>query len=77
MRYVIVPIEEINSVDYSEVLQTSADTVTKNVESTQFIVKFEGDMPASVSSLQGISQAYTHKEILDILSAPEWTPEEE
>jgi len=35
-------------------------------------VKYDGDMPASISSISGISQEYTHTELIEILLMPLW-----
>lgn len=67
--YVIIDASEVSSVDFNQVLETSADTLRYNVAGTQTFVKFEGDTP---SFLEG-KTAYTHSEILTILSGAEWT----
>lgn len=71
-KYVIIDSSEVSSVDFSQVLESSADTLRYSVDGTKTFVKFEGDTP---SSLEGKTQ-YTHSEILSILSGPEWTPTE-
>ena len=71
-KYVIIESSEVGSVDFSEVMETSANTLRYSVDETKTLVKFEGDAP---SFLDGKTQ-YTHSEILNILSGPEWTPEE-
>ena len=72
-KYVIVPASEINNVNFSEVLETSAATCRYSVDGTKTFVKYEGTMPSSVQSISGKSIEYSHDEILDILSTPEWT----
>ena len=54
-------------------METSADTLRKNLAETQSFVKYEGDMPPSVVALTTKSQEYTHEEILTLLAGPEWT----
>lgn len=73
-KYVIIPAADIDSIDFSEVLETSADTCRYSVDETQTFVKYEGDMPASVNAISEKSQEYTHAEILEILSGEAWTP---
>lgn len=67
--YVIINSSDVSSVDFSKVLETSADTLRYSLDGTKTFVKFEGDTPAF---LDGLTQ-YTHSEILDILATPEWT----
>ena len=70
--YCILNSSELDSVDFAQVLQTSADTISYSVDGSKFLVKFEGDTP---SFLIGEPQ-YTHAEILSILSGPEWSSDE-
>lgn len=68
-NYVIIDSSEVSSVNFSQVLETSADTLRYNIAGTKTFVKFEGDTP---SFLAGKTQ-YTHSEILAILAGEEWT----
>ncbi len=72
-KYVIFDCSELPSVNFSEVMETSADTVRKSVDQTKTFVKYEGTQPASVAALTTKSQEYTHEEILAILATSEWT----
>jgi len=71
-KYVIIDASEVGSVDFSQVMETSADTLRYSLDETKTLVKFVGDTP---SFLDGKTQ-YTHSEILNIVSGSEWTPEE-
>ncbi len=68
-NYVIIDASEVSSVDFNQVLETSASTLRYNIAGTKTFVKFEGDTP---SFLAGKTQ-YTHSEILAILAGEEWT----
>ena len=72
-KYVIIPTEEVDTIDFSEVMETSANTCRYSVDGTQTFVKYEGDMPDSVSAVTGKSQEYSHTEILEILNGEDWT----
>jgi hypothetical protein len=72
-EYLIFPVSELNKVDFSQVLETSAETVRKSVDQTKTFVKWNGTPPAFVSTMTGTEGPYTHAEILDILSTSEWT----
>jgi len=63
-KYVIIDSSDVSSVDFSQVLETSADTLRYNNDDTKTFVKFEGDTP---TFLDGKTQ-YTHSEILAILN---------
>ena len=72
-KYIIISATDAASVDFAEVLETSAETCRYSVDGTQTFVKYEGEMPDSITALANKSQAYTHAEILEILAGPEWT----
>ena len=72
-HYVIFDLTEVDTIDFSEVMETSADTLRKNLANTQSFVKYEGDQPPSVVALTTKSQEYTHAEILAILAGADWT----
>ena len=72
----IFNVSELDSVDFTQVLETSKDTVRKSIDETKTFVKWEGDnTPTSVDSLTTKEGPYTYNEILTILSTPEWTNE--
>lgn len=72
-HYVVFDLTEVDTIDFSEVMETSADTLRKNLAETQSFVKYEGSMPASVTALTTKSQEYTHEEILTLLGGTDWT----
>ena len=71
--YVIFAISEIDTIDFNEVLETSAETLRVSIDGTKTFVKFNGMMPTSVSSLTTKEGPYTHEEILVILATEEWS----
>jgi hypothetical protein len=70
-KYVILDASDVSSIDFSQVMEHSADTLRYNIDParTKTFVKFEGSTP---SFLEGKTQ-YDHSEILTILAGPEWT----
>ena len=98
-QYAIFSLTEVDKIDFSQVCETSAETVRKNVAETKSFIKWDqgvydptpyemieaetGEVtlvtpeppqpPAFLSELTTLEGPYTHAEILDILSTPEWT----
>tara|TARA_R100000656_G_scaffold92221_1_gene66905 strand:+ start:583 stop:819 length:237 start_codon:yes stop_codon:yes gene_type:complete len=70
-KYIIIESSEVSSINFSEVIETSVETLRYSVDGTKTLVKFIGDTPGF---LDGKTQ-YTHSQILIILSGSEWTPE--
>ena len=73
-HYIIFDTSETGSVNFTEVLETSIETLRLNLSGSQTFVKYEGEtMPTSVSSLTTKEGPYSHTEILNILTGSEWT----
>lgn len=60
MGYAIKPIEDLNTIDYTN-LKGTAETVRKSIDGTQFIV--EGDEILD----------YTQEQMLEIVQGAEWS----
>ncbi len=74
-HYIIFNTTETGSIDFSEVLETSHETLRFSTSSARTFVKYEGEtMPTSVSGLTTKEGPYSHDEILNILTGSEWTP---
>jgi hypothetical protein len=72
-NFMIFNVSELNQIDFTQVLETSADTVRKSVDLTKTFVKWEGTTPTCVSNLTTKEGPYTYSEILTILSTSDWT----
>lgn len=65
---------EINSIDFNQVMETSAETLRKSVDDSKTFVKWDGaEVPSSVAALTTKEGPYTHSQILSILSGADWT----
>ena len=73
-NFMIFNVSELPNIDFTQVLETSQDTVRKSIDQTKTFVKWDGEIiPATVESLTTKEGPYTYLEMLDILSGPEWT----
>jgi len=73
-EFMIFDVSELDTINFNEVLETSADTVRKSVDQTKTFVKWDGvTIPPSVDALTTKQGPYTYTEILSILSTSEWT----
>jgi len=68
---------EIDSIDFNNVLETSADTIRKSIDETKSFIKWDGEQPSFVSDLTTSEGPYTHSQILEILAGEAWTSNEE
>ena len=73
LTYVIIDADDVASVDFSQVIETSENTLRWNVDpaKTKTFVKFPSADPTP-SFLEGKTQ-YTHAEFLDVLDTSEWS----
>ena len=70
-KYVIINASEVILVDFSQVMETSADTLRYSLDESQTFVKFDGDTPSFLSG----KTSYTHSEILTVLAGEDWAEE--
>jgi hypothetical protein len=70
-KYIIIDASDISSIDFSQVNETSENTLRYSIDDSKTFVKFEGETP---SFLEG-KTIYNHNEILDILNGSEWNEE--
>tara|TARA_Y100001951_G_scaffold29562_1_gene23132 strand:- start:324 stop:560 length:237 start_codon:yes stop_codon:yes gene_type:complete len=66
ITYVIFDASDVGSINFSEVIETSVDTLRYSIDRSQTIIKFTGTTP---NFLKGETQ-YTHTEIYAILQDP-------
>jgi len=69
----------IGNVDFSQVHETSAATVRKSVDESQFILKWNTDSTPTFITDNSVTVTWsgTHADCLTLLATEAWTPEEE
>ena len=72
-KFMIFNVSELGQIDFTQVLETSADTVRRSVDATKTFVKWDSEMPECIANLETKEGPYTYEEILVILATPEWT----
>ena len=70
-KYVIFNYSDADLVDYTQVYETSKDTLAVSNLGKTF-VKYSGSIPSSVDSLPNRSNVLTHTQIKLILKEDEW-----
>jgi len=74
IEYLIIPSTEVPKVDFSQICETSAETLRFSVDQTKTFIKWDGEVPTFIVDILDAEGPYTNSEILEILSGPEWTP---
>lgn len=73
-QYVIINAADVSSVNFDDVLETSADTLRYNIAGDETFVKYEGPKPRCLYGKDTLS----HSAMLTVLADESWTaPEEE
>lgn len=71
--YAIVAIEAANAVDYSQVGETSIDTIRMNIALSEFVLKWH-DTPTFIEDGTIVPlQVLTHEEALTLMATAEWS----
>ncbi len=73
MIYSTISIDDLPKVDFTQVGETSADTIRKSIDLTQFVLKWNNE-PTFIEDETIIPIGiYTHAEILELMSTPAWS----
>lgn len=73
-QYVIINADDVSTVNFDDVLETSADTLIYNVRGDETFVKYEGAKPRCLYGKDTLS----YSAMLTVLQGEAWTaPEEE
>lgn len=72
-QFMIFSTSELPSINFTQVCETSIDTVRKSIDETKTFVKWDSEaIPSSVDALTTKEGPYTYDEMLEILNTPEW-----
>ena len=70
--YVIFNVEELSKVDFTKVMEDSADTARKSPDGVKAVVAWYGETPEFVTTLDTKEGIYTKEEVLPILRSDYW-----
>ena len=71
--FLILNISEINLIDFSQIKDTSIDTLIASVDKTKVLIKWDGPTPSFVSLLTTSEGPYNYDQIFSILSTNIWS----
>ena len=73
--FMIFPVIELSKIDFTQVLETSEETVRKSVDGTLTFVKWDGELlPPCLADVTDTQGPYTYEEVVAILSGADWSP---
>ena len=73
--YAVINLSDIGLIDFAQVAQSSASTVRKSLDDTQFVIKWEdGYTPTFITDGSVVPVGtYDHHAILELMATPEWS----
>ena len=71
IKYITFNLSEIDKINFNELMTTSIETMRFS-NNNLGLIKFMGEIPLSVQSLETKSQEYTNSEILILMEREEW-----
>ena len=71
--YATIRIADLGLIDFSQIHETSAETIRKSLYETEFVIKYDA-VPTFISdgSVE-ILQAMNHEEALQLMATDEWS----
>ena len=71
--YATISTADLGLIDFSQIHETSAETIRKSLDETEFIIKYDA-VPSFISdgSVE-ILQAMNHEEALQLMATDEWS----
>ena len=71
--YATISTTDLGLIDFSQIHQTSAETIRKSLDETEFIIKYDA-VPTFISdgSVE-ILQAMNHEEALQLIATDKWS----
>jgi predicted secreted Zn-dependent protease len=73
--YAVINISDLELIDFSQIEETSSNTIRKSIDNTQFVIKWqEGYEPTFITDGTVIPVGiYTHSEILELMATDKWS----
>ena len=74
-NYIILSVDELNDVTFSEINETDRDTLRLSVDGNFTFISWEGNTPEFVNTLITKSSIYSEAEMLELLEGVNWKKE--
>ena len=73
--YAVIDLTDISLIDFTQIAQSSASTIRKSLDNTQFVIKWEnGYTPTFITDASVVPVGiYDHHAILELMSTEKWS----
>ncbi len=73
LTYNTIAVADLNSIDFTQVEQTSVETIRKSIDETQFIIKWETQPSFIADGTVVPLGTYTHEQCLELMATSFWS----
>lgn len=70
--YNIISIQDLNKIDFTQIMETSAETIRKSIDGSKFIIKWIVQPSFLINETVVPLKIYNHAEILTEMSTDAW-----
>jgi len=78
LTYNTIAIADLNSIDFTQVEETSTETIRKSIDETQFVIKWETQPSFITDGTVVPLGSYTHEQCVELMGTNFWsTPDPE
>ena len=74
--YSIINISDLSKIDFSQVCETSENTIRKSIDESEFVIKYKTEPSFISDGTVTPVQTLNHKNCLNLMATTEWTPAE-
>ena len=75
--YATIKTKDLSSVDFSQIGETSENSIVKSVDETQFVIKYDSTPTFIADGTIEPVQVLSHKDCLELMLTPFWFGESE
>ena len=72
-HYAIININDLDNVDFTQIGETSSETIRKSLDGSMFVIKWETEPDFIKDDVVIPLQVLTHEECLELMNTPEWS----
>ena len=73
--YAVINLKDISLIDFTQIAQSSASTIRKSLDDTEFVIKWEdGYTPTFITDASVVPVGtYDHHAILELMATDKWS----
>lgn len=77
LTYNTINISDLTNINFAQVQETSAETIRKSIDETQFTIKWETEPSFLTDGTIVPVETYTHSKCLELMATDFWSTEDE